>query len=58
MEEVIGSRAQDASLSRLVFADILADFTALASTPGRHLAGNGPPCGGRRRRGTEIRVPR
>ncbi|MEV3857010.1 TIGR02677 family protein [Streptomyces sp. NPDC050095] len=29
VEEVIGSRVQDANLSRLVFADILADFKAL-----------------------------
>jgi uncharacterized protein (TIGR02677 family) len=31
VEEVIGSRVQDANLSRLVFADILADFKALAA---------------------------
>ncbi|WP_369251132.1 TIGR02677 family protein [Streptomyces sp. R41] len=31
VEEVIGSRVQDANLSRLVFADILADFKALAT---------------------------
>jgi hypothetical protein len=58
VEEVSGSRAQDANLWQLVFADILADFKALASTLGRHPAGNGPPCDGRGRCGTEPWVPR